>query len=387
MAWVRSILVACAVMLSWPAFAGLSYETDETSDGLRYIVVSGEFTNIDDLDEFAAVVRAGNPSVVGFNSPGGNVFKAMELGRLIRAFRLTTLQLRSLDCSSACALAFMGGVTRIAEPGAIGVHKSSFGPEVSISAADAVSAVQQLTAEVISYMIEMGVDPALLQLSLQYERDDIRYLSRSEMERYRVATTGSQDSQPPVAMPQPSPPPAPQTMPPRPDNQPPGLAVRKPSLSIPTARSGRVLHPRGSVPLKLQPDGSSNDLATLRNGSAVSILGSRDRWYQVQYGATTGFMHHTWVHVDQFESGPFGRRHVQIKSVDSLSAVEAYVRSSSIPMSAYLASNGWFAITIEGTYERSRAKELLDLLKERGTIPDDSFTTFGTTYVRKVCCE
>lgn len=387
MVLVRIILATAAFMFASPAFAGLSYETAETSDGFRYIVVIGEFSNSDNLDEFAAVVRASNASIVGFSSPGGNVFKAMELGRLIRAFRLTTLQPRGPDCSSACALAFMGGVSRFAEPGAIGVHKSSFGPEVSISAADAVSAVQQLTADVISYMIEMGTDPALLQLSLQYERDDIRYLSRSEMERYRVTTTESQDSQPPVAMPQPSSPPASRTTPPSPRVESPALAIRRPSLSIPTAHSGRVLHPRGSVPLKLQPDDGSRDVATVRNGSAISIIDSRDRWYHVRYRATTGYMHHTWVHVDQFESGPFGRRHVQIKSVDNLTAVETYVRSFSLPLSAYLASNGWFAITLEGTYEQDRAKELLDLLKERGSIPADSFSTFGTTYVRKVCCD
>ena len=110
----------------------------------------------------------------------------MELGRLIRSFRLNTLQPKGPDCSSACALAFLGGVVRWSEPGAIGVHKSSFSGNHAIDMQTAVSAVQQLTADVRSYMIAMGVDPALLQLSLQYDSDDMRYLSRSEMEQYRV---------------------------------------------------------------------------------------------------------------------------------------------------------------------------------------------------------
>ena len=49
-----------------------------------------------------------------------------------------------------------------AAPGAIGVHKSSFGDYQAFNAAEAVSAVQQTTAYVIAYMVEMGIDPALL---------------------------------------------------------------------------------------------------------------------------------------------------------------------------------------------------------------------------------
>ncbi|MHA6687849.1 hypothetical protein [Mesorhizobium sp. A556] len=69
-------------------------------------------------------------------------------------------------------MAFIGGVIRYADPGAIGVHKSSFSGDLAISTEDAVSVVQQMTAEIITYMVEMGVDPALLQLALQYNSDD-----------------------------------------------------------------------------------------------------------------------------------------------------------------------------------------------------------------------
>ena len=171
------------------AFAKLNYTSGETSDGLRYIVVNGEFEYSDNLSEFSDKASLQKPSFIGFNSGGGNVIKAMELGRLIRSHRLSTVQLKGPECSSACALAFLGGVGRIAEPGAIGVHKSSFSAEDAIDTQTAVSAVQELTAEVITYIIEMGADPALLQLSLRYDKDDIRYLSRSEMHHYKVITS------------------------------------------------------------------------------------------------------------------------------------------------------------------------------------------------------
>ncbi|MHA6687848.1 hypothetical protein [Mesorhizobium sp. A556] len=97
-------------------------------------------------------------------------------------------------------------------------------------------------------------------------------------------------------------------------------------------------------------------------------------------------MHDTWVYVDQFESGPFSQRHVQIKSFDNLSDAEAYVRSAPIPLSAYLATNGWFAITLADTYPQEMATNLAKQMKDRGAIPDDAYVTYGNTYVRMVCC-
>jgi hypothetical protein len=372
---VLGVLLAAWISAIAPAHAGLNYQADQTPDGLRYVMVIGEFSLEDNLDEFASVVRSHNPTVIGFNSNGGNIVKAMQLGRLIRSYRLSTFQPRGPECSSACALAFLGGVMRFAEPGAIGVHKSSFSGDVSLSAQEAVSAVQQITADVISYMLEMGVDPALLQLSLKYESDDIRYLSKSEMELYRVTTNQVATSQP-----QASPQPDIAALPSPPiQNQSP--------LSIPEARSGRIRHPKGAAPMKALPDGKSANLVNLGNGSPVAILHDADRWYRVQVGTQTGYMHHTWVFVDQYDSGPFGQRHIQIKSFDNLAEANAYARSASIAVSAYLVTNGWFAITLEKTYDEQMARNLVALLKKNGAIPDDAFVAYGNTYVSKVCCQ
>ncbi|MBZ9796817.1 hypothetical protein [Mesorhizobium sp. ES1-4] len=117
------------------------------------------------------------------------------------------------------------------------------------------------------------------------------------------------------------------------------------------------------------------------------VLGSSGRWYRVQAGNQIGYMHDTWVHVDQYDSGPFGRRHIQVKSFSNYAEAEAYVRTSSIPLSAYLATNGWYAITLANTFDESMAKSLVSEMKARGAIPDDAYATFGNTYVRKVCCQ
>src|SRR5690606_14735508 len=233
-------------------------------------------------------------------------------------------------------------------------------------------------ADIVSYMVEMGVDSSLLQLALQYDSDDIRYLSKSEMEEYRVVTgvigqpqVTDRSLSPPVSQPRYSTPTSRATV----------------RLDIPQAFTGRVRHPKGSVPVKALADGEAMNLSNLRNGTPVTILGNDGRWYRVQAGGVVGYMHDTWVFVDQFDSGVFGERHIQIKSFDNLADSEAYVRGSRLPLSAYLATNGWFAITLEDTFDEAVAKALVKNLKAQGAIPDDSYVTYGNTYVRKVCCD
>lgn len=361
--------------------AKLAYEPGTTSDGFRYLVVAGEFSHDDRLSEFSAVVRSQEPSIITFNSPGGNVFKAIELGRMIRVLGLSTIQLRGVDCISACALAFLGGTSRFAEPGSIGVHRSSFSEGHQLSADDAVSTIQALTAEIMDYMIEMGADPGLMQLSLRYDASDIRFLSGSEMEEYRIVTSGMDQSAGELST----------TAPPPPANPPVASAPASspqpgPSLTAPEARTGRVRHPQGEVPVKALAEESSPNIAILRNGTPLRILSDEDRWYRVSGGGHFGYMHHTWVFVDQFERGPFEQRHIQIKSVSNLSDALAYARSSSLPLAVYVATNGWFAITLEDTFEEEIARQLVRKLKEQKAIPDDSFITYGNTYVRQACC-
>jgi hypothetical protein len=179
------MLVVWTTLAASAAHAKLTYEAGTTTDGYRFVIVSGEFAATDDLAGFAELARSHQAQFVVFHSTGGNVLKAMELGRTIRGLRLNTVQFRGVECSSACALAFLGGILRLAEPGSIGVHKASFDTD-EIEIDDAVSAVQELTAELMTYISEMGADSDLLQLALRYESDDMRYLSRSEMEKYRI---------------------------------------------------------------------------------------------------------------------------------------------------------------------------------------------------------
>ena len=112
----KTCFLLFSLLWSSAAQAALRYLPHQTPEGVRFVVIDGDIGADDDLSEFARTVRSHNATVVSFNSPGGNVYKAMELvGN--SGLRLNTVQFRGAECASACAFAFLGGVLRGAEPG------------------------------------------------------------------------------------------------------------------------------------------------------------------------------------------------------------------------------------------------------------------------------
>jgi hypothetical protein len=177
------------VAVASTAFANIKIERIPIQNNPPMLLIRGEFEPSDDSQALLREALTTGAKIVTFDSNGGNILAAIAYGRVIRALGLSTFELRSAQCASACALAFMGGVVRKAEPGSIGVHQASFS-DGAINGQAATAAVQSMTALIMSYLIEMGVDPRLLQLSLSVPSSDMRYLTTQEMDDYKVTTGG-----------------------------------------------------------------------------------------------------------------------------------------------------------------------------------------------------
>ena len=184
-------LVVAALAVS-PVQAAITYERLTGDDGFKILLLSGEFEADENVSKLETEVSAFEPDVIMFDSPGG-ITTALEYGRLIRKLEVNTLQLRSHLCASACAFAFVGGYERHAEAGAIGVHQSWFPDDVKTS--EAVAGIQEVTADVMVYLMEMGVDTNLLQLSMTTGSDDMRYLTVEEMTELGVITPVREDAE------------------------------------------------------------------------------------------------------------------------------------------------------------------------------------------------
>ncbi len=198
--WLLAVVIALAAA---PAHA-VTYNAFRLDDGTGVVVVTGEFLSTDRVTNFLAAIRSVDAVIVGFDSPGGSPYSAMEHGRMIRQLGLRTLQSRELECASACAFAFVGGAIRFAQPGSIGVHRSSLRQGGRYDPHIAVDVTQELTGQLLAYLREMDIDPELLQISLEYGADDMRYLSGSEMARMRVTNT-TEYSMPPMTQRAPAP--------------------------------------------------------------------------------------------------------------------------------------------------------------------------------------
>lgn len=186
---VRKLLAAAALMTAastTPVSADLHFSHIPMENGDSGILVVGNFEMSDDLSVFDKMVQQHQPVVVTFYSPGGSIFKALQLGRRIRHHGLQTFQAADSVCLSACAYAFMGGAGRFAEHRSIGLHRTAVLPGYYADTRNAVAAVQQATAEIMMYLVEMGVDPAILQLSLSTDNGDMYFMSTYEMTSFKV---------------------------------------------------------------------------------------------------------------------------------------------------------------------------------------------------------
>ncbi|HTN98821.1 MAG TPA: PAN domain-containing protein [Nordella sp.] len=86
------------------------------------ITITGELDFIDAID-FLRKTGEVKEAVVLLRSPGGNVVAGISIGRAIRQKGFLTVVPASTNCSSACALAWLGGTPRFMGEGAqIGFH-------------------------------------------------------------------------------------------------------------------------------------------------------------------------------------------------------------------------------------------------------------------------
>lgn len=200
------LIAAAALAAGLAASPALALEYQNIAQGRETaVLVSGEF-NYGDEKRFRQVVLAAKPvSEVIFNSPGGNVFAALEIGRFLRQTGLPTRVNRGQVCASACVYALIGGLFRNIENGArIGVHMSSLSGNQEIlrdvtniirrrgaaGAQEVVAAIEQSAATIMAaqarYLVEMSVSMELMHPITDTQTDDMHWLTRRELERYNI---------------------------------------------------------------------------------------------------------------------------------------------------------------------------------------------------------
>lgn len=197
-----TLAFACALGMSSQASA-LELETGRYEDTkTRYIRVSGSIRPGDALVLRGILGAEPDPSVVIFNSPGGSVTEALEMGRDIRRHAASTYVGKGQQCVSACILAFVGGVRRaVARGGELGSHQF-YWPDGGAPAGEAATAMtQKLSASVLRHFIALDVDPEALTLIMETPPERMLVFKPDLLERFRLVGEASAFSKPLTVVP------------------------------------------------------------------------------------------------------------------------------------------------------------------------------------------
>jgi hypothetical protein len=153
----------------------------------RVLIANGEVDNNAAARLSGALSQYGPIHEVWFNSPGGSSYQGVLMGEMLREHGASTRVLAGDGCASACSTAFLGGIMRRVEPGAVyGIHIYSrpldtYGPA---SQDEQNALVQREVREATQrsfYVSKMGVGKLWLDLWSNTNPGCMTFMSQREM--------------------------------------------------------------------------------------------------------------------------------------------------------------------------------------------------------------
>ena len=115
------------------------------------------------------------------DTPGGEVFAAMEIGRLLRREAASIRIGAGASCISACVFVLMGATQRSVAPGArIGIHR----PTLEDGGQDAL--VEAMSQQFVRYAAQMEVPRAIVDDMMAIPAKRVRHLTPADLARYGI---------------------------------------------------------------------------------------------------------------------------------------------------------------------------------------------------------
>jgi hypothetical protein len=188
----------------------------------EWISASGAIVDstLQDFEIFARARDVRGATLV-LDSPGGNVIPGLALGREFRRLDITTSVGKALkvpgeqrstissraSCNSMCVFLLLGGVQRhVPDEARILVHqiwpsnKRNDANAATYSAGNVV-AIQRVNGDIGRYIVDMGVDIELFEISSRIPPwEDMRRLTREELRRMKVSTLDDPFARPPASV-------------------------------------------------------------------------------------------------------------------------------------------------------------------------------------------
>lgn len=126
---------------------------------------------------------------VDVDSPGGEIFAALEIGRILRAERASIAVGRGASCISSCIFLLMGATERnISGAARLGIHRPSLGASAQGGSKqpgeDAI--VEALSEQLVLYAQQMNVPRKIVDDAMSVPPDRVERLSAADLAAYGI---------------------------------------------------------------------------------------------------------------------------------------------------------------------------------------------------------
>jgi hypothetical protein len=175
--WAALLLTLCSAKVAQAADVTL---LDRGSSQVPGIISIKGFIDIGDDKKFTDITAEVQRALVFLESPGGRIFAAMNIGLNIRKRGFETTVTPGKVCTSACALAWLGGNSRHMGEGAkVGFHAARDKKEDHEPSAAA-------NASVGYYMRELQFPLQAVIFAMKAKPDDTAWLTTEDAQTYGI---------------------------------------------------------------------------------------------------------------------------------------------------------------------------------------------------------
>ena len=160
---ITSLKMAVATLCLFVSFSvqAAEFSTSTSPDGEPDIIfVIGDLT-LGDEKQFANLALNSEKAIVVFQSPGGNLRAGIEIGTTIHSKGFATFVPDTVQCTSACALAWLGGRIRyLSNTARVGFHAAY------VDSGDQTTVSSSGNALVGAYLNQLGLPaPAIIYIT------------------------------------------------------------------------------------------------------------------------------------------------------------------------------------------------------------------------------
>ena len=179
---IFGIALAAGLALNWSfsKAAEIRVLNGAGADDIKIIAVTGELEPGDER-RFSNIAVQAKGAVVSFDSLGGSVPAAIQIGKAIRIEGFATVVSEGNTCASACALAWLGGVVRyMGKSARVGFHVAY----INASGEKQVSSIGN--ALIGGYLNGLGYSESAIAYFTSASPEGVRWLTFTEASRLGI---------------------------------------------------------------------------------------------------------------------------------------------------------------------------------------------------------